>query len=638
MCGICGWLDPEGVDLKTIVAMSRLASHRGPDGEGYWLCDGKAQKGEWFGSRSLDANLARRGRMALGHRRLAIIDLSDDGLQPMPSPSRDHWIVFNGEIYNYLELRRELSGLGWTFQTHTDTEVALAAYQQWGTACFNRFNGMWGMAIVDMPERKVVLSRDRLGVKPLYVWSENGSLAFASEIKQFLALPGFTARANITAVREFIQTGYEIPPQTFFKNVQAFPQGCWAEIPIDSVGQWNVCRYWNVETALAGDGAPESAAEQLKYLFEDSVRLRLRSDVPVGVCLSGGLDSSAIYGQIQSLSAHPQETHAFSASYHERQFDESRFVEAVMRRHAGNVHYVYPSPQDFLNDFDKFIYQHDEPPGSLSQYAAWTVMRLAMQHNVPVLLNGQGGDELFSGYWPAYYLYLRYQLFRSPTRVAGHLLGAALPGGNPALFMEMPDHVRQYLSRSRRNNREILRLADNSDAEERGNWALESQRITPEQYRWQEISQIHLPRLLKWDDRNSMAFGIEGRYPFFDYRLVEAALQLPVEMNLHAGWNKYLIRTALGSLLPREIQWRRSKIGFVAPQIIWLNTVFKPVILDWTQRPSQSLSEFVDGQSLHHLIQKLLATRRMHPMDEGQFLLFRLFMLDQWFRVFRVSV
>ena len=638
MCGICGWLNPDGVDLKSIVEMSRLASHRGPDGEGYWIHDDSSASGDWVGLNKINANLDRKGYLALGHRRLAIIDLSDAGLQPMPSLSRKHWIVFNGEIYNYLELRRELTGLGWEFQTQTDTEVILASYQQWGTDCFNRFNGMWGMAIVDLLRRTIVLSRDRLGVKPLYVWIEHGSLAFASEIKQFLALPNFAAAANPSAIREFIQTGYEIQPQTFFKNVQAFPPGCFAEIPMDAVDQWSPRRYWDVDLSVSRSVAPDQINEQLRYLFEDSVRLRLRSDVPVGVCLSGGLDSSAIYGQIQSLSSHPDNTHAFSASYHEKQFDESRFVNLVMDKHGGNIHYVYPSPNDFLDDFEKFVYQHDEPPGSLSQYAAWSVMRLARQNRVPVLLNGQGGDELFGGYWPAYYLYLRYQLSRSPAHVAGHLLGAVLPYGNPTLLREMPEHMSQYLTRSKNRNQNIMKPMGNTSADGRANWAIEAQQITPEKYRWQEISQIHLPRLLKWDDRNSMAFSIEGRYPFFDFRLVEAALQVPAGMNFHAGWNKYTMRKALGHLLPADVQWRRSKIGFVTPQSVWLNTVLKPILLHWAQNPSKSLNAFVDDKELYLLAQNLLASGKIHSMDERQHLLFRLFVLDRWLQVYRVSI
>lgn len=635
MCGICGWLSrspsSNGVDLQSLVAMNQLAAHRGPDGEAYWLYNGTTPTGEWF-SHNVQQNLQQRGLLGLAHRRLAIIDLSDDGLQPMPSADKRHWIVFNGEIYNYLELRAALQALGHIFHTESDTEVILAAYRQWGTDCFNRFNGMWGLAIVDLQKRVLILSRDRLGVKPLYYWQTGQSFAFASEIKQFLGLPGFDRQANLDALLEYIDSGYEIPPETFFQHIKAFPPASFAEIRLDAIAEPQPERFWKVE-ALVPTAVSPSLAEELRFLFADAVRLRLRSDVPVGVCLSGGLDSSLIYGQIQRLRADPGATHAFSASYHEKQFDESPFVEMVLRKHGGQVHYAFPSAQAFLDDFAAFIYQHDEPPAAISQYAAWAVMRLARQHGVPVLLNGQGGDELFSGYWPAYYLYLR----RQPMSAPAHLLQAMLPGGNPELLREIPAHLWQYLGRKDRANRRILSPAMHErPVVARQNWASAAQKISPEAYRRGEISQIHLPRLLKWDDRNSMAFAVEGRYPFLDYRLVEFAMRLPVAMNLHAGWNKYLLRTLLGELLPPEIQWRRAKVGFVTPQSLWMQTALKPVLAAWVEQPSAALAQLVDIEKLRLLARKLFAVRSIHPMNQDQHLLFRLFALDTWLNRYQV--
>jgi asparagine synthase (glutamine-hydrolysing) len=637
MCGICGWIHANGVDLQSMISINRLASHRGPDGEGYWLYDGGIPAGEWFGQSDISNNLTRKGLVGLGHCRLAIIDLSDAGLQPMSSVNRQQWIVFNGEIYNYLELRSELRQLGYQFHTDTDTEVILVAYNQWGTACFNRFNGMWGLAIVDLEKRLLVLSRDRLGIKPLYYWLDDNSIAFASEIKQFFGVPGFVPRANLNAVVEYIDTGYEIPPETFFQHVKAFPPASFAEIPLDAVTEPQARRFWEIDDLLPIAQSQSDAADQLRYLFEDAVNLRLRSDVPVGVCLSGGLDSSLIYGQIQNLTTNKEATHAISASYHEKQFDESPFVELVLGKHGGQVHYTFPDARSFLDDFDAFIYQHDEPPGAISQYAAWAVMRLARQNQVPVLLNGQGGDELFSGYWPAYYLFLRHNLLKAPGMVVSHLLQALLPGGNPELLREIPAHFRQYMVRKNRANRKVLskNLLD-SHPYQRQNWVSQAQKLRPENYRWGEISRIHLPRLLKWDDRNSMAFAIEGRYPFLDYRLVEFAMKLPVEMNFHAGWNKYLLRISLGRLLPDAIQWRRSKVGFVTPQSVWLQTTLKPTFFNWAKNPSASLCQVIDCKKLKQLARELLSSKSIHPMNENQHLLFRLFALDAWLRRYKV--
>jgi asparagine synthase (glutamine-hydrolysing) len=635
MCGICGWIRPAGVDLASLVAMTRLVKHRGPDGEGYWLYDGKELGGKWFGAFDVETGVDHYGVAGLGHRRLSIIDLSDAGLQPMSSPDSQQWIIYNGEVYNYLELREELKGAGCDFRTQTDTEVILTAYRQWGLDCFQRFNGMWGIAIVDLSKKCIILSRDRLGVKPLYYWIEGQSLAFASEIKQFLALPGFNTRANQHAISEYIETGYDSSPETFFKNVWAFPPASVAEISFFRLTEIKPKCFWDISQLQPIEDSQYDVTEELRYLFEDAVRLRLRSDVPVGVCLSGGLDSSLIYGQIQRLASDPALTHAFSASYSEKQFDESPFINKVIARHGGHVHYTYPTADNFLKDFEAFIYQHDEPPGSISQYAAWAVMRLARENNVPVLLNGQGGDELFSGYWPAYYLYLR-PMLRRPMKLASHLFGAMLPGGNFELIKQIPSHLRQYLFRRRRINCRLLNNSISSGNDEI--WASQAQKVSPHQYRWEEIRRIHLPRLLKWDDRNSMAFSIEGRYPFLDYRLVEFALKLPVEVNFYAGWNKYLLRQALGFLLPIEIQWRKDKIGFVTPQSHWLQTALKPMFNDLHSNPSPALLEFVNKDQLTLLARDLFFKRTIHPMDENQHFLFRVFALDVWLKQYKVCL
>ena len=354
----------------------------------------------------------------------------------MASKDRRVWIAFNGEIYNYLELRDELIQLGHIFTTSTDTEVILAAYDQWGTRCFARFNGMWGLAIADLRRRVVVLSRDRLGVKPLYVWAKHGALAFASEIKQFFALPGVEAVANMDAIAEYIDTGYEAPPATFFADIHAFPAGCWGEVSHTQPQHPAPQPYWHLERLAVTKVSRDEATERTRSLFEDGVKLRLRSDVPVGVCLSGGLDSSSIFSQVQWLKhSKGDSTYAFSAAFPEAGFDERPYIKIVLDQCGGKVFYTFPNAETFLEDF-QFIYHHDEPPGCMSQYAAWCVMRLAREHGVPVLLNGQGGDEVFSGYWPAYYLFLRQHSARFPLHVVQHLLGALLPGGNPASFAD----------------------------------------------------------------------------------------------------------------------------------------------------------------------------------------------------------
>ena len=638
MCGICGWISPTGIQLSHVAQMNRLASHRGPDGEGYWCWDGQSPTGQFISRQSSDIS-HKRGVIGLGHRRLAILDLSDAGIQPMSSKDGRVWIVYNGEVYNYKELRSELGQLGHPFHTSTDTEVILAAYDQWGTECFARFNGMWGLAIVDLRRQALILSRDRLGIKPLYVWAENNTIAFASEIKQFFALPAVTAVANTDAIVEYVRTGYELPPETFFEGIFAFPPGSWCEVDIRHPMDPSPQPFWHPEElSLVANVNLSEARERIRTLFEQSVKIRLRSDVPVGVCLSGGLDSTAVYGQVQQLKAgRAPLTHAFSAVFDDPSFDEREYIKIALETFGGEGHSVFPTAESFLSDFDEFIFHHDEPPRSLSQYAAWSVMGLASEHQVPVLLNGQGGDELFAGYWPAYYLFLRKRLGEAPWQVAWHLLGLISPRSNLALLQQLVPHFRQYRSRKNHSNRMLLRESIRSSGQE-SNWALTAQKLQPEQYRLSEIRHIHLPRILKYDDRNSMAFGIEGRYPFLDHRLVEYALRLPPELNLRQGWNKLLVRESLGHVLPQAIQWRRSKVGFETPQSVWIRTILRPVLLRWAAQPSERLEQLIDKVQLSLLADELLGSKRVHNMDERQYLLIRLFFLDRWLNLFAADI
>jgi asparagine synthase (glutamine-hydrolysing) len=635
MCGICGYVNPAGCDPTIVGRMARRAAHRGPDGEGYWIWDGGAGVGVLVDE---PAALAGRppARAALGHKRLAIIDLTRAGQQPMRSEDGACWIALNGEIYNYVELREELMRLGHRFRTRTDTEVALAAYREWGAECFRRFNGMWGLAIVDLCKRTLTLSRDRLGVKPLYVWRGGGALFFCSEIKQLLDAPGFRPRANPDAVAEYVDTGYEAPPQTFFEGVTAFPPGHWAAVGLDSPSEPVAHSFWEPEGITVEEITPDEAVDEFRTLFADAVRLRLRADVPVGTCLSGGLDSSAIYLQVALLHNGATPRHAFSALFDDPRFDERQYVAEILGRYQGISHHVFPTPGMFLQGLDAFVYQHDEPPGSLSVFAASCVMRLAREHGVPVLLNGQGGDELFGGYWPAYFLWLRSTLSSSPLSFVWNVAGTLLPGGNREIFRQVLPHWRQYRARQLRDNRALLRAAyRGAGFTINRNWAQEAQALSPAAYRMHEIRRIHLPRLLKWEDRNSMAYGVEGRYPFLDYRLVEWAGSVSPGLNFRRGWNKWIVREGIGDRFPEAIRFRRDKIGFETPQSAWIAAELRPVLERWAREPSPRFAEIVDLEALRALVPAVVR-QEQHRMDERQFLLLRLFFLDQWLRCFDV--
>jgi asparagine synthase (glutamine-hydrolysing) len=571
--------------------------------------------------------------IALGHRRLAILDLSEAGAQPMASPSKQHWMVFNGEIYNYIELRQILQSAGHQFTTSTDTEVALAAYAEWGTGCFERFNGMWALAIVDFHRGVLVLSRDRLGIKPLHVATLNGALFFASEIKQFFSSRWIKPVANARAIVEYIDTGYETQPLTMFDGIETFEPGCWSETPLGRPSRPTPHAFWRPALTLRPNRDARNVAREFRELFDDAVKLQLRADVPVGVSLSGGVDSSAIYGQARR-SGGAKSVEAFSAAFDDPSFDERPLIKQNLDFHGGRLHLAFPDAAGFIRDCDSFVRHHDEPVGSLSQYAAWSVMAQARAAKVPVLLSGQGGDELFSGYWPAYYMYLR----QRPMALPFHVIGSLLPGGNASLVKQIFPHLRQYYNRRRRNNREILTAHwRRLPGRQNGNWALRAQHLAPADFRLAEIRDIHLPRLLKWDDRNTMAFGIEGRYPFLDHRLVEYALSVPPLMNFDRGWNKVLLRLAFADVLPPGVRNSRRKNGFMTPQSQWLGTTLRPELSNWAAKPSAVLSEIVDAKRLYALSDTLFRSRN-HPMDERQLLFVRLFLLDRWLNRFGVTL
>jgi asparagine synthase (glutamine-hydrolysing) len=629
MCGLCGWIAPGGLPVDELIAMNNAAAHRGPDGEGYW-CRNSAISG-FFTSTS--SKPTKEATVALGHRRLAILDRSQAGAQPMASPDRCLWMVLNGEIYNYIELRSQLGKAGHRFITSSDTEVALAAYSEWGTNCFERFNGMWGIAIVDLRNGVLILSRDRLGIKPLHVALANGALFFASEIKQLFISRRVKPVANGQAIVEYIDTGYETPPHTMFDGIDSFEPGCWSITPLDRPTRPAPRPFWRPPVGQRFTKDVRAARQELHELFNDAVRLQLRSDVPVGVCLSGGLDSSSIYGVARRFGS-GQSVDAFSAGFDDPLCDERPFIRHVLDAHGGRLNLVFPTPESFVRDCDQFVFHHEEPVGSLSQYAAWSVMKLARERQVPVLLNGQGGDELFSGYWSAYYMFLR----RRPWALPSHVVGSLLPGGNRSLLTQIVPHLHRYYNRRARSNREFLATPWRTLAGTRSeNWALKAQHLDPTEYRLAELREIHLPRLLKWDDRNSMAFGIEGRYPFLDHRVVEFALSIPPQMNFHRGWNKMLVRTALHDVLPPKIQWRRSKNGFATPQKIWLSTALRPSMSDWLSRPSERLSEIVDLRRLSW-IGDAIRRSSANPMDTRSLLFIRLFLLDRWMTRFDVAL
>ena len=550
MCGISGIVDKTGrpVSQERIAAINSLIRHRGPDDEGFRL----------------------DGNVALGHRRLSIVDLSELGHQPMCWQDR-YWIVFNGEIYNYVELRKELQELGHRFRSATDTEVILAAYSQWGPACLSRFNGMWAFAILDTKERKVFLARDRFGVKPLYLMEDGDTFAFGSEIKQLLSLQRHRRAHRSTVIGWMLTRIDGHTEDTFFEGIRSFPQSHWGIYDLRT-NSLEVRRWYTLAAdSRALDLNDESSVSAFRSAFEDAVRLRLRSDVRVGTCLSGGLDSSAT-SAFASRMYHPASGDRFigiHARASEQKVDESPYAREVAAKMGMELHVVQPTPQDFADTIDEVVYTQEEPFGSPSIFMSWQVSRMARQLGCPVMLNGQGGDEVLLGYERYYAPYLR---SLPPWRLMQEVL---LPARNSRLsltqllgylfyFTNAPLRIR-HLRRRTMLSHEAIATHDFSEIRDT---ARSSRRIDEMQIR--EITCQQLPHLLRYEDRNSMRHSIESRLPFLDYRVVELGVSLRAAVKIRDGWTKWVLRKAIEGVVPDSITWRRDKLGFQAPEASWL--------------------------------------------------------------------
>ena len=621
MCGIVAVMRRGGdtPSTATVREMRALVAHRGPDGSGEVFLGWDRQ-----GTLAPCAPASADWTIALGHQRLAILDVSPSAAQPM---SRDDWLwtVYNGEIYNYVELRTELRQRGHRFTTESDTEVLLAAYAEWGTECFARLRGMWGAGIVDGRRNVAVLSRDRLGIKPLYYARGESFVAVASEIKQLSVIPDVRLRPQRDALVDYLATGYEDSARTFFEGVEPVPAASWLTIELRDGKLSPPTRCWAPEDVRPVVHDRVEAGEMFASVMRESVALHLRSDVPVGFALSGGLDSSAVAAWAsKSGAASVRGLQAFSASFPGHAIDETKHARLVASHLGLTAHVVEPTPNALQQDLDRFVWQHDEPVGSLSQYAGYAVARLTRAASVPVTLNGQGGDEILAGYWQSYFVYLRGLLRNGHSgSFVTSVLGALLPGGNRALWRQVPTMLRRY--RQRRGATQQNGVS--SRAREKLVHLMAMDDRTRRVY---EITEMYLPRLLKWDDRNFMAFSVEGRYPFLDHKVIETALSFAPEMLYRRGWVKEPLRQAMAGVLPSAIVRRRDKLGFETPQVAWLQNELRPLVRDFVEGDSP-LWQYADPTAL-----RALASRAWSRGgdEEGTQTLVRYFMADRWLRKF----
>jgi asparagine synthase (glutamine-hydrolysing) len=657
MCGIVGVVASDGgtVDPLVLQRMNDAVAHRGPDGEGYTLAFacGDGLRYSFLpraDQRSADPSI----RVGFGHRRLAILDLSDRGLQPMSSVDGRTWIVFNGEIYNHLELRSDLESRGHVFTTRTDTEVLLHAYTEWGDGCLSRLDGMFAFAVWDDAKGRLLCARDRLGIKPFYYATPRGYFVFASEIKALLEFPGCERQADHRAVVRFLVHGNcDYAEQTLFHGVRALPAAHFMIVD-GATGQTSIQPYWNLDLETRREHSDDAHIEQLRGVLLASVRTHLISDVRVGSCLSGGLDSSTLVGLIgkvwrddpQAAAAIGDRLYTFTACYDQKAFDERKFALDIARSAGATPHLVFPSAEDFWSDFQRIAWHQDMPFGTLSFYAQWRVMRAAREAGVKVLIDGQGGDEVFGGYAKFRYAYLA-SLLRSRRlgTATAELAGMLRQGDRYVLdirngYRYLPASMRRALNTDSLLQAVLIdnwqtALADESTPATR--WWRHAKRngansglSVMQRIQLDDLTVDTLPQLLRMEDRSSMAFSLEARVPLLDHHVVELGVSLPDHLKVNRGWSKFAIRRTMSGLVPDAVAWRKSKLGFAVPEREWLAGDLRVAIGEFLSNELRC-RRFVDVDMLRRWYHESANARATTESFLG---LFRILSLEMWMRAF----
>ncbi|KPJ55315.1 hypothetical protein AMJ47_00350 [Parcubacteria bacterium DG_72] len=584
MCGIAGVynLKKQKVDYSLVAKMVGLLAHRGPDDEGFFI----------------------KENIGLGHRRLSIIDLSERGHQPMEREGLV--IVYNGEIYNYIELRKELEEKGYVFSSATDTEVILFAFKEWGKDCLKKFNGMWAFAIWNKEKKELFCSRDRYGIKPFYYYYNDNVFLFASEIKPLLL---FKKEPDKKSIYHYLTAELaDFSENTFFKDIKQLEPGRYLILKDSTL---KIDKYYELGFNRSLGSFSEKKLRQYSETFlgllEDSVKLRLRSDVEIGSCLSGGLDSSAIVCLIDKLKKIKQKTFSFYAEA----VDEREYIQEIVREKDINFFYVSSSAQEFWKDLEKVVFCQEEPFKSSGIYAQYKVMKLAKKNNIKVLLDGQGADELF-GY---------------PEQIGSFLNQSILHARFPLKFNKtiLSNYLRFFLPKSavfylRKKKIKGLNFLNFSFEKE---YKYEEgisrfSRINYQQALFEGITKSGLRRLLKYEDRNSMANSIESRLPFLDYRLVDFVFSLPAVYKI----GKLLQREALKSLIPEKVRTRKDKMGFATPEENWLKEN-KENITNLFKSSDFKSEEYIENKKVLKNIEKINLSE-----------LWRFINLELWLRKF----
>ncbi len=669
MCGIAGYIARQGAFLSNAVIrrMTDVVRHRGPDDEGFLfirdnvdiVAGGRDTPTEVWStvgdySPKVDVNECSPGFSSLvfGHRRLSILDLSPAGHQPMSYDNGRYWITYNGEIYNYQEIRSELATFGYSFHTRSDTETILAAYSKWGENCINRFVGMWSFAIYDKISRELFLSRDRYGIKPFYYYfSPTGDFYFASEIKQFTVLDQWVPAINPQRVYDQLVYAFtDHTDETMFRGVYQLPGGTYVRTSIDGIkpdgaGRLKSIRWYNVQIQPFS-GTFDEASVLFREHFSKAVSEHLYADVPVGTALSGGLDSSAIVCEVNRIlrsdGAQTLQKTFSSCTIHEK-YNEKRWMDVIINHTEVDAKFVFPEPEDIFRLTPELIWIHDEPYQSQSAFLAYHVFRLAREHGVKVLLNGQGADEYLGGYGQfttARYASMVKRLKIRPAILdIGHYcldkhISRSEVYGEVAVHL-LPSALRKKLAGIHSRSGTIRKLINHKAL---GISPSHPYDAIPLKYNSiPEISEhltfySTLPKYLRWEDRNSMANSVEARVPFLDHRLVEFSYSLPDDYLEKDGITKRVMRQALRGLLPEEIRLRKDKMGFATPEEVWVKQGNTELFRNKIEEAVESTGGIIKPVSLKYFDD--VASGRV----QFDYTYWRIILFNEWLQKFGVRV
>ncbi|HUF61734.1 MAG TPA: asparagine synthase (glutamine-hydrolyzing) [Verrucomicrobiales bacterium] len=655
MCGFAALYSISGqeIDLRLLESMTHALRHRGPDDYGFAA---SVKEGSWIW-REKRPRPFRLDGVAMGHRRLSIVDLSSAGRQPFVSGDGRYWMVYNGEIYNYRELRAELEALGHTFQTSTDTEVLLIAYAQWGRRCFARFNGMWAVLIWDARQRTLTASRDRFGVKPLYFAKAGDGWVFGSEAGTILRHPGVDSRPSEEAVFRFLQQHLQPPPgKTFFERVDQVEPGSVATFQDGRfVGSE---RYWELPgDRWIGEEHFDEAVNRVRELLSDAVRLRLRADVRVGTMLSGGLDSTSVIrnmldfhgadGKLEERRSLGGSIQAFHAAYPGSDLDETPRVRELCGRERITLHEVFPARETELEDLYRLVVERLEMPFLNSVPVVQTLlMQRAKAEGVSVVLNGHGPDEMLGGYGDSYRRlaaaeqWLRGNWRRGWSEGRAARQAATYGGGktlSALLWLVLPDNVvsawakpdpgMDRLVRPELRQRYPFLHWSTLTRGKAGKTALDRQ------LRFDFFERI-LPRWLQLEDRASMSASVESRLPFLDYRLVEYCFALDDPLKIKNGITKRVLREGMAGLLPESIVNETKKFRFSGPDSAWIRGALRPLVNTTLLDGEPLIAQFLDGNAMKNRLKSFLAGQGGRTSAEWMWTILN---TEMWLRTFRSS-